>query len=342
LFCAPTRAEHCLGLRTHQLDRLNRKLHGKIIDYTNHHGADRRIWSPALCHRRNLYVYVPPGFDGTQAYPLMIWLHGLNQDERDYLDDLAEKFDAAIATGCLPPLIIAIPDGSIYQSNGFFHKGSFFLNTDAGNFEDWLMHDVWEFVLAHYPVRPEPEAHILAGMSMGGFAAFNLGIKYRPQFHVIIGIHPPLNLRWVDCHNRYRGNFDPCCWGWRDQLRSHELLGRFYLVYPVRLKKILDPLFHPGTDALARITQENPTEMIETHGLRECDLSMFVGYGGKDQFNVDAQAESFLEFAKQRGLFVTVGYIPNGHHDTSTALKLLPKVIAWLAPQITPYSPPLP
>jgi hypothetical protein len=157
---------------------------------------------------------------------------------------------------------------------------------------------------------------------------------------VVIGIHPPLNLRWVDCHGRYRGNFDPCCWGWRDQLRPHELLGRFYLVYPVRLKKILDPLFHPGTDALARITQENPTEMIDTFGVHEGELSMFVGYGGKDQFNVDAQAESFLEFAKCRGLCVTVGYVPHGRHDTATALKLLPEVFAWLAPQIAPFSPP--
>src|SRR5213079_2656350 len=110
-------------------------------------------------------------------------------------------------------------------------------------FEDWVMQDVWEFVLARYPIRPEPEAHVLAGVSMGAFAAYNLRIKYRPRFHIVIGIHPPLNLRWVDCHCRYRANFDPCCWGWRTQLRSHEVLGRFFLIYPVRFRQLIDCLY---------------------------------------------------------------------------------------------------
>ena len=56
------------------------------------------------------------------------------------------------------------------------------------------------------PPRPvlEREAHALMGASMGGFGAFNLGIKYRCQFGIIVGFFPAVNLRWEDCHGHYR------------------------------------------------------------------------------------------------------------------------------------------
>ncbi len=46
---------------------INQKLCGQVIDHTANHGKDRRIWSAALCQRRDLYVYLPPGFDPRQA-----------------------------------------------------------------------------------------------------------------------------------------------------------------------------------------------------------------------------------------------------------------------------------
>ncbi|HEV3444346.1 MAG TPA: hypothetical protein VG099_06870, partial [Gemmataceae bacterium] len=40
------------GLRTRtELNRVNRHLHGQVVDHTNNHGADRRIWSAALCQK---------------------------------------------------------------------------------------------------------------------------------------------------------------------------------------------------------------------------------------------------------------------------------------------------
>ena len=42
------------------LDRLNRKLRGRVVDFTENHGADRRIYSPILGRPRDLYVYLPP------------------------------------------------------------------------------------------------------------------------------------------------------------------------------------------------------------------------------------------------------------------------------------------
>ena len=93
------------------------------------------------------------------------------------------------------------------------------------------MQDVWDFVTSHYPIRPEPEAHAIAGVSMGGGGAFHTAIKYPDRFKTAVGFIPPLNTRWEDCHGRYMANFDPNCWGWRtDFSRGREVVGRFYLV----------------------------------------------------------------------------------------------------------------
>lgn len=323
------------------LDRVNARLHGQIVDFTHNHGVDARIWSEALHQKRDLYVYLPPGFDPSQRYPFIVLLHAFSQDEADLLDEILPRFDRAMSCGELPAAIIAAPDGSIRGRPTLHSAGSFFVNSKAGAFEDYIISDVVPFVERQFPIRPEREAHVLMGASMGGFGAYNLGIKYRDCFKIVIGIFPPLNLRWVDCHCRYRTDFDPCCWGWREQLRSCEVLARFYLVVPVRMKRLVTPLYGRNQAyALANIARENPIEMLETHDVRPGQLDMYIGYGGRDQFHIQTQVQSFLYVARARGLCVESEFLPEGKHDLRTGLKLFPGAARWLAPKLAPYSPP--
>jgi S-formylglutathione hydrolase FrmB len=311
-------------------------LAGQIVDFTNRGGRDRRIWSEALHEPRNLVVYLPPGFDPGQGYPVLVWLHGLGQDERSFLTEVAPRLDAAIAAGRLPPLIAAAPDGNVTGSRQCLiptHSG--FLNTRAGNFEDYLYDDVWGFLLAHFPIRPQREAHILAGVSFGGGGAYHLAIKHRETFGVVAGVFPPLNLRWVDCHCRYRGKFDPSCWGWRTSVSNgHETIARYYGVIRIPLRKVAYPLFGRGPDAVPELSANNPIEMLDTYDVRPGELEMYVAFGGRDEFNIDAQIESFLYRARQRGLEVTSVYDPHGHHNTRTAREFAPSLICWLAARL--------
>jgi pimeloyl-ACP methyl ester carboxylesterase len=323
--------------RPFALDRTNRKLHGQLIDHTRNHLADRRIWSEALQERRDLYVYLPPGYDPCKRYPLILWLHGFAQDEHSFLEQVVERIDAAMACGRIPPAIVAAPDGSINGSPCLLTAGSFFLNTKAGCFEDYLMRDVWGFLMSHYPIRPEREAHVLAGTSMGGGAAYNVAFKYRDRFAAVLGIFPPLNNRWLDCHGRYFGDFDPCCWGWRTEIRRREVVGRFAGgVVLIRLKHILDSLYGRGGATIEGMARENPIEMLDAYDVQPGQLAMYIAYGGKDQFNIDAQVESFLHRAHERGLCVEIGYEPRGRHDIRTAVKLLPGILDWLARVLPP------
>src|SRR5262245_24739324 len=180
-----------------EINALNRHLCGKVLDYTANHGCDNRIFARSMWQRRDLYVYLPPNYDATRRYPLVIFLHGFAADEQMFLK-VAPKVDDAIARGVLPPVIIAAPDGSIKGEPSLHQPASFFINSMAGDFENFVLNDIWDFMHSHFPIRTERQAHILAGVSMGGGAAFDLGIRNRDSFGVVAGVFPPLNLRWID------------------------------------------------------------------------------------------------------------------------------------------------
>lgn len=325
----------------YEVVKLNTKLHGCVLDFTRNHQGDRRFHSTALDQKRDMYVYLPPGYDSKQQYPYMLWLHGILQDEKDFLN-IAPLFDKAIAEGRLPPMVIAGPDGSIRGRPTFFNAGSFYINSEAGRFEDYLATDVWNFVTTNFSIRPEAEAHIVAGGSMGGFGAFNHGIKYRERYKLIAGFLPPLNLRYTNCRGKYFSPFDPDCIGWEERYRPHAVNGVFFHVIPIHQHMLIDPLFGRSRQTVNQsIAAENPVEMLEAYDVKPDQCRMFIGYGGADEFNLAAQVDSFLHFAKKRGIEPYVVFDPKGNHRSETGIKMMPQFEHWLTPLLKPYAPPL-
>ncbi len=165
LLAPPRRADGFLNGLTvctrKQVDKLNEKLAGRVLDYTANHGDDRRIWSAALGEKRDVYVYLPPGYDGRTPFPVMFWFHGFGQDERNFLH-LSEHLDEEIRTGKMPPLIIVCPDGTVRGRPTFANSGSFYINTRSGRFEDYVIGDVWAWVKRSFCVHPDRGAHVFA------------------------------------------------------------------------------------------------------------------------------------------------------------------------------------
>ncbi len=326
------------GIGLHgELKRVNRRLHGQVLDFTHNHGADRRLWSPALCAKRDLYVYLPPDYNPARKYPLAIFLHGAGQDEQFFLKSLAKEFDQAIVQGKLPPFIVAAPDGSMLGRPSFFNLASFFANTNAGRYEDYLMEDVWSFLMETFSIYPEREAHALIGASMGGGGAFTQAIKHKDKFKVAMGFMPALNLRWVDCHGRYETAFDPDCWSWRSRLKPFEVIGRPKGLVKVRFHNLAGPLVGHGPDAMDKLSQFNPIEVMDHYDLKPGELDLYVAYGGKDEFNIATQVESFLYRAKERGIEIGVDFDPKGRHDEKSGLRLFAAAIRWVAPRMERY-----
>ena len=255
---------------------------------------------PRPCsEKRDLYVYLPPGFDPHKRYPVILWLHGFAQDEQSFLDYVVEPLDQAMACGQLPPAIVAAPDGSLSGRGGitFLSAGSFFVNSKAGNFEDYLMADVWDFLFEPLP-DPAGARGPRHGRRVDGRRG---GLPHGHQVprprrggrrhlaaaeHALGGLPRPLH-----------GQLRPGVLG-----LAHRLQPR-----PRGRRPLLRRRHHPAASASStrstaaatrrrrpQISRDNPIEMLERYDVKPGELEMYVAYGGKDQFNIDAQVESFL------------------------------------------------
>ena len=325
--------------RPADLNRLNQQLLGKVHDYTANHGEDRRFYSEALGQKRDAYVYVPPGYDPAQRYPIVVWLHGWAQDETSFLK-IVPAFDQAMAAGQLPKFVAIAPDGTANGRASFREPPTLYLNSPLGRFEDFIVYDVWNHAVKNYSIRPERGAHVLAGASMGAFGAYNLGIKNKKDFGVLVGVLPPLNLRYADCRGRTDGDYDTTCIGVQTEYRPNAPVARFaHGLVTVRQRDVIAPVFGEGPDVIAKVAADNPAEMLATYDVKPGELQMFAGYGERDEFNFDAHTKSFAAVARARGLDVQTVEIPGGRHDEKTGLKLLPAFVEWMRPKLEPYAP---
>lgn len=322
-----------------RLERVNRKLGGRVLDYSNDHGRDNRIWSPSLNQWRNLFVYLPPGYDGTAQFPVMMWLHGINQTHKDFLQ-IVHHFDEGIRAGKFPPVVIVAPDGSVRSRLSVQTIGSFYMNSKAGDFESYILNDIWAWALKSFAIRPEREAHVIAGASMGGFGSYNLAFKHHEQFGNIAGIMPALDTQYMDCHGRHFADYDPNCVGRRDVFRRNQVVGRFYGVILVRQRRMLDVLFGRfGTADIETIRRNNPLEMLAIHDVQPHDYKMFIAYPTEDEFNIDAQVEHFIDVARRRGIQPTVEKMVGLHHTVADGIKAFPALSRWMLPLLAPYAP---
>jgi S-formylglutathione hydrolase FrmB len=339
----------------------NAGIHGTLCDHSHHHGVDRRIWSQVLGEKRDLYVYLPPNYDPSQQYPLIVYLHGIIEDDHVAATRDVHYFDKAMAEGRCPPAIVAMPNGRYkpdfppetplfdedFPGASWFSRwdrgfpfDSNWCNTRAGRYRDYVLEDVVPFVEAHYPIRPEAHAHAIMGFSMAAWGSYCLALKHKDRFAVVAGIMGPLNMRWLDCHGNYKGKFDPNCWGWRTELKNEKIA--FWRGLIGTYKRGVEPYFGWGPAGLAWLIDENPIELLDPNDIKPGEVAMWVGYVACDEFNLDAQTESFLYAARMRGLEVTADYrnYPIRRHTLSTALAFMPAAIEWIGTQIEPYSPP--
>ena len=115
------------------------------------------------------------------------------------------------------------------------------------------------------------------------------------------------------------------------------MVGRYFLVFTIRLRMVRNPLYgRRNPDTAALVAQDNPIEMLDAYDVRDGEFNLYVAYAGRDNFNLDAQAESFLYRAGQRGIHVDVDYLPNGRHDKATVLRHVAAALDWLGDRLRP------
>ena len=323
------------------LDHLNGKLAGRVVDRTQNHGCDNRIFSPILGRPRDLYIYLPPNYDPAVAYPLIVFLHGADVDEHDFLDpgDL-KAMDRLMATGAVPPAIIAAPDGTYEGRNRLTSTHSLWVNGRGGRFEDHVVAEVVPYVMARYSVRPEREAHGLLGISAGGFGAMSIALKHRDTFGAVATLAGPLNMRYYNCQERYRDDFDPATYRPRTEYDGDQVIAKFYFGFLRRkVKDFIEPVYGDGPDVIGRIAADNPADLLESTHLQPGEIQLYVNYAGRDNYNFDAQALSFAWLANRRGVGVDVVEVPRGRHNLPYIESQEPVGLRWLGQHLLPPAP---
>lgn len=299
------------------LDHLNGKLAGRVVDHTHNHGVDRRIPSAILGRPRDLYVYLPPGYTPARAYPVVLFLHMASVDEHYFLGpNQVVELDRLIRSGAFPPAIIAAPDGLADGRNRPADPHTFFLNGKLGRFEDHLLSEVMPLLASHYSIRPEPAAHGLFGYSGGGLGAASIALRRPDVFGSVAVVSAPLNLRYTTCNGDVRADFDPATFRWKTSYDPDEIVGVFnFGLKKEPARKHIAPAFGDDpAEVFARVTAINPADLLFTASPQPGRPAMFVGYGGRDNWNFDAQSESFLWLARRRGFPVDSEPDPIGRH----------------------------
>lgn len=131
-------------------------------------------------------LYLPPGYGDAaneeKRYPVLYWLHGMNQSESTdqypihYLDD-------GIKAGTLTPMIV------VYVSGG---QRTYYTDSPPAHSypETAFIDELIPTIDATYRTNATRDQRAIAGMSMGGFGALKFAFKHPELFSSVTAFAP--------------------------------------------------------------------------------------------------------------------------------------------------------
>jgi S-formylglutathione hydrolase FrmB len=203
-------------------------------------------------------VFLPPSFakDSARKYPVIYFLHGLNNDETSWTVDrygnIQNTLETMIVTGKLPELIMVHPRGD----------SSFYSNYIDGSkrYEDLIAQEFIDYMETNYRAAKGRENRAIAGTSMGGYGALKIAMKYPDRFSAVVGQSPIL----------FPG---PNPLGLSEEAKS----SKFYSFFINMLKPMFgDPIRQDLWDA------NNPLVLAKNRKLE--GLNIYFDYGTADRY----------------------------------------------------------
>jgi enterochelin esterase-like enzyme len=157
--------------------------------YVKERGSTARFFlaSAALAGRRQpVDVYLPPGYrtHPHRRYPVLYLLHGVPGRPGAFLATVRAGVveDELVARHRIRPMILVMPFGS----TGSFTDEEWANGVSPGNdWETFLARDVVRAIDQRYRTIRSGGARALAGLSEGGYGAFNIGLHHPGEFRVL-------------------------------------------------------------------------------------------------------------------------------------------------------------
>jgi S-formylglutathione hydrolase FrmB len=199
------------------------------------------VRSDALGVQKRLLVYLPPSYqrEPTRRYPVAFYLHGAWGAEDNWvaLGRIDRTMDSLIAAG-LPEMIVVLPDGD----DGWYTTWNALNNTPAcradtarrepartycvpwPKYDEYIVRELVAHVDSVYRTMARREHRGIAGLSMGGYGAVSLSLRY-PDVFAAAASHsgvlspryagptpyaPP--TRYASSVDGVRGRYSPALW----------------------------------------------------------------------------------------------------------------------------------
>jgi len=289
--------------------------------------------------RRELWVYLPPGFDERRRYPVLWCLIGFTGTGsmavagNRWAPGLAERLDRLIAGGC-PPVIVAFPD--CFTRLG----GSQYMNSEAtGRYEDYLCDELIPFLDGSFPTLPSRDARGVFGKSSGGYGALRLGMR-KPDLFSAVACHSgdmAFALTYLPGFARTAARLAKAgsLEAWLREFESTEkkksadfdaintiAMASCYSSDPAQPLGIALPFDRESGELLpdvwARWKEHDPVEMVKTHAdaLRRMKL-LFLDCGSEDEYQLHLGMRLFAKRCGELGIPCEVEEFPDDHRSIS-------------------------
>lgn len=148
------------------------------------HGAVHVHWyrSPSWNVMRRFHVYTPAGYEtGRSRYPVLYLLHGSGDTDREWTETGKANLilDTLIAQERARPMIVVMPDG---HGPGAPARSGIERQRQAVLFDRDITQGVMAEVERLYRTDNSREARAIAGLSMGGWQALDIGLNHLDLF----------------------------------------------------------------------------------------------------------------------------------------------------------------
>lgn len=278
--------------------------------------SDETFASKALDGAAKYGVFLPKDYgaeeNADRNYPLVIWLHGMNEDHRRFytrgggqmLDDLTGK-------GEIPKMVFVCANGD---------RSSFYINGKGPGraYEDLIREDLLEHIESTYRVSAERSQRAITGVSMGGYGALKIALKNPDAFGAVATHSAAVLPRSVEELER---NFP-----WVQNRRGRGLLTSVFG----------DPL----DEELWK--QENLLLLVD--GLEDQDLDdlrICLGASDQDRYRFDISNTELHELLEEKGIEHNWTLTEGGGHSWGSGYMqtALPDTLRFLGMGFTGESP---
>ncbi len=167
--------------------------------------------SATLGNSRDLFLYLPPGYDHeADTYPVLYMHDGQNLfDPSAYYGgwQVDDVIDDLLARGRMQEIIVVGMANTPDRMDEYTHVEDFlpleggWVGGDAPAYADFVVNEVKPFVDARYRTRPERESTGVLGSSLGGLVSFYIGWAYPDVFHYVGGMSSTLGWGSINADN---------------------------------------------------------------------------------------------------------------------------------------------